>query len=323
MVGALYALACATIRDFKALLCVFMRPLIRSISIIFFSLALSACSSLQIAYNYAPNYLAYKLNVYLNLTETQKSALDQELLKFVDWHTQLILPEYTQRLESWRDRVDSTRPYSASEVLEIQQQVEQALQVIGVQASAQLASIAVTLTPKQQERLRAQFESDNKDYADEYLKNPESEATRKNNHKRSIKRFEDWLGSLTRDQEKLLTDLSDKRAKVFVAWNDERKLRQQALLDTLEQQRGKEPQQAELVLAAYLSSLSNYREPTLAEQKLKLRQEWAEVTAQILNSLTSGQKTYLKKQLTGYAKDFASLTPKQLAQNSSESSRQR
>ena len=291
-----------------------MRPFIRSLSIIFFSLALSACSSLQIAYNYAPNYLAYKLNVYLNLTESQKSRLDQELSKFVQWHTQLILPEYTQRLESWRDRVDSTKPYSVSEVLEIQQQIEQALQVIGAQASAQLAGIVVTLTPKQQERLRAQFESDNKDYADEYLKNPESEATRKTNHKRSIKRFEDWLGSLTRDQETRLTDLSDKRAKVFVAWNDERKLRQQALLDILEEQRGKEPQQAELALAVYLNSLSNYREPALAEQKVQLRQDWAEVTAQILNSLTAGQKTYLKKQLTGYANDFASLTPKQFAQ---------
>jgi len=291
-----------------------MRLFIRCLSIIFILIALSACSSLQIAYNYAPNYLAYKLNVYLNLTESQKSTLDQELSKFVQWHTQLILPEYTQRLESWRDRVDSTKPYSASEVLEIQQQIEQALQVIGAQASAQLASIVVTLTLKQQDRLRMQFESDNKEYADEYLKNPESEATRKNNHKRSIKRFEDWLGALTRDQEKLLTDLSDKRTKVFVAWNDERKLRQQALLDTLEEQRGKDPQQAELALAVYLNSLSNYREPTLAEQKVQLRQDWAEVTAQILNSLTAGQKTYLKKQLTGYANDFASLTPKQFAQ---------
>ena len=291
-----------------------MRLFIRCLSIISILIALSACSSLQIAYNYAPNYLAYKLNVYLNLTESQKSTLDQELSKFVQWHTQLILPEYTQRLESWRDRVDSTKPYSASEVLEIQQQIEQALQVIGAQASAQLASIVVTLTLKQQDRLRMQFESDNKEYADEYLKNPESEATRKNNHKRSIKRFEDWLGALTRDQEKLLTDLSDKRIKVFVAWNDERKLRQQALLDTLEEQRGKDPQQAELALAVYLNSLSNYREPTLAEQKVQLRQDWAEVTAQILNSLTAGQKTYLKKQLTGYANDFASLTPKQFAQ---------
>jgi hypothetical protein len=314
MVGGLYALACATIRDFQALLCVFMRLLIRCLSIVLFSVVLSACSSLQIAYNYAPNYLAYKLNVYLNLTESQKSTLDQELSKFVQWHTQLILPEYTQRLESWRDRVDSTKPYSASEVLEIQQQIEQALQVIGAQASAQLASIVVTLTLKQQDRLRMQFESDNKEYSDEYLKNPESEATRKNNHKRSIKRFEDWLGALTRDQEKLLTDLSDKRTKVFVAWNDERKLRQQALLVTLEEQRGKDPQQAELALAVYLNSLSNYREPTLAEQKVQLRQDWAEVTAQILNSLTAGQKTYLKKQLTGYANDFASLTPKQFAQ---------
>jgi hypothetical protein len=65
-----------------------------------------------------------------------------------------------------------------------------------------------------------------------------------------------------------------------------------------------------------LDSLKNYREPTLAAQQSQLRQDWAQVTAEVLNSLTAEQKQYLKKKLGGYAQDFVSLTPKRLAQQS-------
>ena len=99
-----------------------------------------------------------------------------------------------------------------------------------------------------------------------------------------------------------------------MAWGDERALRQKALLTVLEQQQGGEPAQAESALSAYLSSLKLYREPSLASQQANLRQQWAEVTAEILNSLTAEQKVYLKKKLGGYAQDFASLTTKRVAQ---------
>lgn len=279
---------------------------------------LSGCSSLQVAYNYAPNYLAYRLNGYFSLDDAQKVALDQELEKFIAWHAETALPEYMRTLEAWQVRVEDSTPFTATEVLVIQQQIEQALEVVGQRAASQLASTLVTLTPKQQSRLSAEFQSENKDYFNEFLKNPASEATRKNHYKRALKRYEDWLGGLTKNQEKLITELSDRRSKTFAGWGDERALRQKALLDLLEQQRGQGAPQAEAALREYLDSLKNYREPTLAAQQSQLRQDWAQVTAEVLNSLTAEQRQYLKKKLGGYAQDFASLTPKRLAQNNSK-----
>lgn len=275
---------------------------------------LSGCSSIQIAYNYAPNYLSYRLNGYLSLDDAQKLALDQEFMQFMQWHSEMALPGYSEALESWRRRVDDPAPFTAKEVFAIQDQVEQALEVLGQRAARQLASLVVTLTPKQQKRLHERFEIENKEYFDEYLKNPNSEATRKNHHKRALKRYEDWLGTLTAAQQVLITGLSDKRSKVFMAWGDERRLRQKALLTVLEQQQGGDWAQAEQTLSAYLSSLKGYREPSLASQQAQLRLEWAQVTADILNSLTAEQKVYLKKKLGGYAQDFANLTTKRVAQ---------
>ena len=279
-----------------------------------FVCVISGCSSLQVAYNYAPNYLSYRLNRYLSLDDAQKLALDQEFAQFMQWHSESALPEYIVALEAWRRRVDDPDPFTTSEVFAIQDQVEQALEALGQRAAQQLAGLMVTLTHKQQGRLREQFDTENNEYFDEYLKNPNSEATRKNHHKRALKRYEDWLGTLTIAQQTLITGLSDKRAKVFMAWGDERVLRQKALLTVLEQQQGGQAAQAERALSAYLSSLKHYREPSLARQQAQLRQQWAEVTADILNSLTAEQKVYLKKKLGGYAEDFANLTTKRIAQ---------
>jgi len=207
-------------------------------------LVLSGCSSLQIAYNYAPSYLAYRLNGYFSLDDAQKVALDQELATFIAWHAETALPDYTRTLETWQARVEVATPFTATEVLAIQQQIQQALEVLGQRAALQLAGTLVTLTPKQLSRLKAEFESENKDYFNEFLKNPNSEATRRNQHKRALKRYEDWLGMLTKNQEKLITELSDRRSKALAGWGDERRLRQIALLDLLEQQRGKNPLQA-------------------------------------------------------------------------------
>lgn len=275
---------------------------------------LSGCSSLQIAYQYAPNYLSYRLNGYLSLDDAQRLALDQEFVQFMQWHSEIALSSYTIALETWRARVDDAAPFTSDEVLVIQEQVETALDVLGQRAARQLAGLMVTLTQKQRKRLREQFESENKEYFDEYLKNPNSDSTRKNYHKRALKRYEDWLGTLTTAQQALITELSDKRSKVFMAWGDERELRQAALLVVLEQHQGGSLAQAESDLSAYLSSLKHYREPALAAQQAQLRREWAEMTATILNSLTAEQKVYLKKKLGGYAQDFASLRAERVAQ---------
>ena len=290
--------------------------LLKAVQALCVVLVLSGCSSLQIAYNYAPNYLAYRLNGYFSLDGAQKVTLDQELETFIAWHAETALPDYTRTLETWQARVEVATPFTVTEVLAIQQQVEFALEVLGQRAASQLAGLLVTLTPKQQLRLKAEFDSETKDYFNEFLKNPNSEATRKNHHKRALKRYEDWLGVLTKSQEKLITALSDRRSKIFAGWGDERTLRQKALLDLLEQYRGKDPLQAEVALREYLASLKSYREPALAAQQSPLRQDWAQATADVLNSLTPEQKIYRKKKLGGYAQDFASLTPKRLTQGS-------
>lgn len=277
-------------------------------------LTLTACSSLQLAYNYAPGLIAYRMNTYLNLDESQQALLDQELATFAAWHDQA-LPRYTTTLNQWATRLASSQPFSATEILGIQETIEQQLQTVGARAAVQLAPLIVTLGPQQLKQLQTKFNDSNEEYVSDYLKNQNSPANVKKRHARVIKRFEDWLGTLSTQQKSILISVSDARAPIISAWYEERKLRQQALLNLIAAQRDAPPNQAQQALATYLASLGQYREPMLSAQRDQLRMEWAQATAEILNLASPDQKRFLQKKLRGYAQDFAALTPKRIAQN--------
>jgi hypothetical protein len=284
------------------------------ITLLICAATLAACSSIKIAYNYAPNYLSYRLNTYFNLDSQQQELLDAELIDFSTWHSAKALPQYTRTLQQWSERLDEKKSFTPEEVVLMYQQVQDALLELSLQAAKQLAPIAITLKTSQTTRLRNRFETENKEYAENYLKDPTSSSTRKKHHTRMLKRYEDWLGSLTEQQKTSLTQLSDRRAATFSLWATERQLRQEALLDTLEAQRAKDAGQAELALAEYTKSLSDYRNPELVRQQDSLRKDWAITTAAVLNSLTPVQTRHLKGKLRDYANDFASLSPTRIAQ---------
>ena len=288
--------------------------LLKSSVIVVATLVLTACSSLQLAYNYAPGLIAYRANSYLNLDEKQQALLDQELATFAAWHDEN-LPRYTSTLNQWANRLSKPEPFTGQEVLVIQETIEQQLQTLGTRTAFQLAPLLVTLGPQQIKQLQSKFKEGNEEYFSDFLKNPESLSNIKKRHARLIKRFEDWLGTLSTQQRNILITVSDKRAPIINAWYTERTLRQQALLELIQTQRDAPPAQAQQAFEDYLQSLSRYREPMLSDQRDTLRLEWAQATAEILNIANPEQKKYLQKKLRGYAQDFAALTPKRIAKN--------
>jgi hypothetical protein len=277
------------------------------------ALVLTACSSLQLAYNYAPGLIAYRMNTYLNLDEKQQALLDQELATFATWHDET-LPRYTAALNQWAKRLSSPEPFSSAEILGIQETIEQQLQAVGARSAVQLAPLLVTLGPQQLKQLESKFKDSNTEYVSDYLKNPDQPANIKKRHARITKRFEGWLGTLSPQQRNILISVSDQRAPIIAAWFEERKLRQQALLKLIESQQSAQPSQAQEALEEYLKSLNRYRVPMLNAQRDSLRLDWAQATAEILNIASPEQKKFLQNKLRGYAKDFAALTPKSLAQ---------
>ncbi|MCD8504595.1 MAG: DUF6279 family lipoprotein [Burkholderiaceae bacterium] len=268
---------------------------------------IAACSSVQLAYNNAPLLLQYQMDSYLDLNDEQEVLLAQELKSFHAWHRQDELPVYAQTLRQWAAKLDEPRVFTATELLEKQQQFEQALLTVAERSAYRLAPLVLTLTERQRERLQATFDKSNAEYAKENLDNPESASRER--LERFGERYEDWLGSLTKEQRQILSRWLATQPSRAQLWGQERIERQKALLQLLADAKDLPTAEVAAVeLHDYFQSLSRYRVTDLQVEREARLLSIAELTANMLNSMTNEQRRHLQERLLTYAADFEALS---------------
>lgn len=269
--------------------------------------ALSACSSVQLAYNQAPRLLQFQMDRYLDLNESQEAILASELRSFQAWHREDELPVYAKTLQEWAARLDQPYVFTPDDILQKQAQLEQALLVMGQESAFRLAPLVLTLTETQRKRLQSQFDRANAKYAKEHLENPDAaQAQRLENF---TERFAQWIGKLTPEQDELLQRWLEAQPSGAQLWAQERLARQQALLDLLaDAQDLPSAEVAAVELNNYFQSLSRYRVADLQEQRQERQLALAELASTILNSMTDEQRKHLQNRLLSYASDFEALS---------------
>lgn len=268
---------------------------------------LAACSSIQLAYNNAPLLLQYQMDSYLDLNDEQEELLAQELKDFQVWHRTDELPVYAKTLRQWASKLNEPRRFTADELLEKQKQFEQALLVVAERSAYRLAPLVLTLTERQREQLQATFDESNAEYAADNLQDPDNASRER--LERFSERYEDWLGSLTDEQEQILAKWLASQPSRAQLWGQERIERQQALLEFLADARDlPSAEVAAVQLHDYFQSLSRYRVSELQAQRETRLRLLAELTASILNSMTDKQRLHLKERLLSYAADFEALS---------------
>lgn len=282
------------------------RPLLRLITLCCAAL-LAACSSVQLAYNNAPLLLQYQMDSYLDLNDEQEALLSEQLQQFQAWHRQDELPLYAKTMRQWAAKLDVPRVFTTSELLEKQQQFEQALLTVAERSAYRLAPLVLTLTERQREQLQASFDDSNAEYVEENLANPE--AASRERLERFSDRYEDWLGPLTEQQQQTLSQWLSQQPSRAQLWGQERIERQKALLELLADARNvPSAEVAALELHNYFQSLSRYRVADLQVEREARLQSLAELTASMLNSMTDQQRQHLQERLLTYASDFEALS---------------
>lgn len=268
---------------------------------------LAACSSVQLAYNNAPLLLQYQMDNYLDLNDEQEALLSEELKQFQAWHRQDELPVYAQTLRQWAAKLDKPHVFTAAELLEKQQVFEQALLTVAERSAYRLAPLVLTLTERQRQRLQETFDESNAEYAEENLGNPETAARER--LERFSERYEDWLGSLTKEQEQILSQWLAEQPSRAQLWGQERVERQKALLQLLADARDlPSAEVAAVELHNYFQSLSRYRVTDLQVEREARLLSIAQLTASIFNSMTGQQRRHLQEALLTYADDFEALS---------------
>jgi len=278
------------------------------LSVLLSVMLLGGCSSVQLAYRTSPALIQYQLDSYLDLTDTQEATLKEQLQKFKAWHQQNALPYYAQTLKAWRVELATGKQFTVPDILQKQALLEDALLAMGAQAAVRLAPILVSLTPQQRQRLSKEFADNNADYQQKQAKVALAPKGQEKRLEEIVDHYEDWLGDLTAQQKQLIKTWLDGRGLMVALWAQERMARQEALLNLIQEvQDHGSAERAAGALQAYFISLSNYRIADIQKLSEERRQQLAQLTASILNSLTPSQRRMLDAKLTDYANDFIEL----------------
>ncbi len=202
----------------------------------------------------------------------------------------------------------SGKKFTVADILQKQAQLEDALMAMGTQAAIRLAPVLVTLTPQQRQRLNKEFADNNAEYQQKQVKVAMTPKGREKRLEEIVDRYEDWVGDLTAQQKQMVKTWLDGRGSMVALWAQERMARQQALLEVIQEaQDHGSAERAAVALKNYFVSLSNYRVADIQQLSAERRQQLAQLTASILNTLTPAQRDMLDAKLSDYANDFIEL----------------
>ena len=128
-------------------------------------------------------------------------------------------------------------------------------------------------------------------------------------------RAEEWFDSITPAQREMIRASLARRPDEQEAWMQERERRQRKLVAVMARIRAEQP--AVDTTAAwnrdYFAQLAEPRDPERRARLAQIRQENAELVAQLINSATPAQRATLAKKLRGYAIDLGTLAAENTA----------
>jgi len=266
---------------------------------------LAGCSSVRFGYDNADTLLFFKLDGYLDLTGAQAQLVRERLHALFAWHRATQLPGYAEFLESAGRRVDGR--VTASDVYTLTLEINRRLLLVGDHAAADLAVLALTLEPRQVDRLARKL-------ADEDAEGREkasgtSRRGLEQRVKRSVARTEEWFGSVSPRQLDFIRATLAERPDREDTWLREREQRRYDLLEVVWRIQAEHPdaETAAMWIRAYFASIA---EPPDDERRARMheyRRDNAEMIAGLVNGATAEQKAILLGKLRSYAADFNAL----------------
>lgn len=276
----------------------------------------SGCSVLpRFGYENLPTLATWQADSYLSLNAEQKALANRRIEAVHAWHRRTQLADYAAFLREVQRRV------AAGDVDEAQMRAWriaafERLRPIAEQAAPGAAEVAVTLTPEQLERLKAEMHRDNEKMRREWMPADRGERIEAR-AKRYVQRAERFLGSLTPEQRQFARRFAAEAPDTEDIWFAQRIGRQQDLVAVMERIRVERPDEATATrwmrehLMRYLV-LRDGPDKAGAESSLASGDAMA---AAMLSRATPKQRQHLQRTLQDWIDLVESLKPAQTAQS--------
>ncbi len=194
--------------------------------------ALSGCgSAMRVAYNNGDVALRFMAHEYFDLHGEQSDQLKAQLARFHTWHRREELPRYAVLFGSAGERL--SRGLTREDVVWAMAAVRARYQATVEQGVDEFAPVAATFRPDNLEALERKLAENNEKFAKEFL----SGNTTRARAKRLTSWFDEWLGSVTPEQEALIVRFAQAQPQMNQIRLDDRKRRQQEFVQLLREHR--------------------------------------------------------------------------------------
>ena len=208
------------------------RNSLRLAGLLAMTLLLTACSTLKIAYNQAPELAYWYFDAYADFSGAQSLQLKADLRRLHAWHRQTQLPGYVELLQDAQRQVRGD--ISPAQTCAVFFAVRGKLLAVNERAEASVAQLAGSLDSRQLQHMERRFAKGNAEYRDDFL-DGRPEAVRTRRLDKAISRAEMLYGRLDDKQTALLGRMIDQSGFDAARTYAERLRRQQDALDTFRQ----------------------------------------------------------------------------------------
>ena len=160
------------------------------------SLFLSGCSSLKMAYDYGPTLAIWQIDEYFDTTSEQEELLKPMLVGHLNWHRQEELPAYQALLE--KVAVAGQDQLTAEDIDEFLTQFEGHRSIMIDRLLPDTARLITLISPEQAKFFQAKAEEEN-DELRERLQLP-LEEQQEERYERWLENLEEWFGNFSSEQ---------------------------------------------------------------------------------------------------------------------------
>lgn len=276
-----------------------LRPLLLLIA---FTLALTSCSRIDLAYRNLDVLVPWSLGDYLSMNRQQKSWLDQRLKQHLAWHCQTQLPSYLDWIDQIRQMV-AHDDVTDQQLLQRTAEAREAISRVTQEITPSAAQLLRGMNDDQVREMRQAFSEDIRERQAKYVDTPLAQQIGRR-AERMQKRLTPWLGELTPAQRLRVKSWSQALGEQNRQWIANRAHWQQQLSLLMDQRTGPtfEPRLAQLLQEKESLWTPQYR---IAFQHTEAQAR--SLLVDLMKQSTPAQRQFLQDRLAKVRADFSAL----------------
>ncbi|MEZ8012938.1 MULTISPECIES: DUF6279 family lipoprotein [Vibrio] len=261
----------------------------------------SGCGT-KFAYNNISWFVVSYIEDFVTLSNSQESELEERLDLLQQWHKETQLPLYISQLQVIQntDRSDMNSAF----ISEQSDKIKDHIRSIANKFSPDIYALSMQLTPEQDKEFLKNFREKQHEYYEERL-SLDDEDSRERYRSRIEDRLERWLGTVSKEQKKIILAWSQKWVNTNDNWRQYQNNTYQDLSTLMEKKSDLDIAQP-IIMNLLLNNEAYY--PKELESKLdKNMQTSANFLVDIVESSTNKQWAYFMGELASLKGTFESL----------------